>query len=42
VKAIQKAGFELYSATKPVSQVESETLVFAIDRKEGRGYFYGH
>jgi hypothetical protein len=42
VKAIQQAGFELYSATRPVSQVQSETLVFAIDRKNGRCYFYGH
>jgi hypothetical protein len=42
VKAIQQAGFELYSATRPASQVQSETLVFAIDRKKGRCYFYGH
>jgi hypothetical protein len=42
VQAIQRAGFELYSVTKPVSQAQNETLVFAIDRSNGRGYFYGN
>src|SRR5450432_125771 len=41
-QAIQRAGFELYSVTKPVSQAQNETLVFAIDRTNGRGYFYGN
>lgn len=39
---IQGAGLSLYSATKPVTQVTNETLLFAIDRANGRGYFYGH
>lgn len=40
--AIQRAGFELYSVTRPISQAENETMIFAIDRKEGHGYFYGY
>jgi hypothetical protein len=41
-QAIQGAGFELYSVIKPVSQAQNETLIFAIDRKNGHGYFYGN
>jgi len=39
--AIQQAGFELYTVTRPISQVQNETMVFAMDRKNGRAYFYG-
>jgi len=42
VQKIQGAGLVLYSVSRPVSQVENETLLFAIDRTKGRGYFYGH
>jgi len=42
VQVVQRAGFELYSVTRPVSQAQNATLVFAIDRKYGRGYFYGN
>jgi hypothetical protein len=41
-QAVQRAGFELYSVTRPISQAQNETLVFAIDEKGGRGYFYGN
>ena len=41
-KAIQQTGFELYIVTRPVSQAQNQTLVFAIDRKDARGYFYGN
>jgi hypothetical protein len=41
LQAIQRAGFEVYSVTRSISQEHNETLVFAINRKEGRGYFYG-
>lgn len=40
-KAAQ-AGFSLFSRTRPMFEAENEVLVLAIDRKNGRGYFYGH
>jgi hypothetical protein len=42
LQKIHGAGLVLYSVSRPVSQVENETLLFAIDRTSGRGYFYGH
>ena len=42
IQQVGQAGFALYSVTRPLNQVENETLLFAIDRKNGRGYFYGH
>ncbi len=39
---LRGAGLALYSTSRPVSQVANETLLFAIDAANGRGYFYGH
>ena len=39
---LRGAGLALYSTTRPVSQVANETLLFAIDTRNGHGYFYGH
>jgi hypothetical protein len=40
MQKIQRAGFVLYSRSIPISQVENETLLFAIDQT-GHGYFFG-
>src|SRR3954451_9625434 len=37
-----QSGVALYSVTRRLSQVQNVTLVFAIDRRSGRAYFYGH
>jgi hypothetical protein len=41
LQKMRSAGFALYSTKRSVSQVEDETLLFAIDTTSGRGYFYG-
>ena len=38
----EQSSFALYSFTRPASQVDNETIILAIDRKNGRAYFYGH
>jgi hypothetical protein len=38
---IRENGFALYSATRPATQVENETWIFAINWAKGRGYFFG-
>jgi hypothetical protein len=42
IQRAEQAGFALYSVTRPATQATNETVLFAIDRKNGRGYFYGH
>jgi hypothetical protein len=37
---IHKAGFELYIVEKQATSVSTDVLLFAIDWKEGRGFFY--
>jgi hypothetical protein len=41
VQKIQGAGLALYSVTRAVTQDRNETTLFALDRANGRGYFYG-
>ncbi len=38
----EQSGFALYSFIRPASQVDNEIIIFAIDRSNGRAYFYGH
>jgi len=39
VRKIQDSGLKLYTVSRPISQVETETLLVAIDGPKGRGYF---
>jgi hypothetical protein len=40
VEKIHKAGFELYFVERPATSVTTAVWLFAIDRNNGRGYFY--
>lgn len=40
MQKIERSGLMLYSTSRPLSQVENEKLLFAIDQN-GRGFFYG-
>jgi len=39
VQKIQGAGLTLYTVSRRISQVETETLLFAMDWPKGQGYF---
>jgi hypothetical protein len=39
VQRIQGAGLTLYTVSRRISQVETETLLFAMDWPKGQGYF---
>lgn len=41
IRQAEQSGFALYSFTRPASEVENETIVFAVDKQNGRAYFYG-
>ena len=40
VQKIHKAGFELYVVEKQATAVSSDILLFSVDWKKGRGFFY--
>jgi hypothetical protein len=41
VDKIHAAGFELYVVETPATSVSMSVLLFAMDWRSGRGYFYG-
>ena len=41
IRQAEQSGFALYSFTRPLSEMQNETIIFAIDSKTGRVYFYG-